>query len=424
MQTILGPFHPDLEDAFVTEILRLKETDLLCPLLVVTPSDLLRRRLKVLLARERHLSLLNVQFLTFHQLALELRKAASNGPLRLQSDLLLEEALRQMIRQRHPGAAPFAGLEERTGGCAALWQTLRDLRDGLVDPPVALEALREGHFSRSVGERTSDLLVLLQTFQQCCRRQEIADQSSLIIEATAQVPQSGFLLQFTKIIYYGFYDLTQIQLDFFHSVARRYPTLLFFPLLAAQPRHAAWSFADRFFERHLQGLDTGSSQTKDLVAPLPGLARLFDEAESRPYLDLASGWQSRIVSAFGVIDEVTAAAKEILKLVDSGEFQFNEIGVVARSLEPYSFAIRDVFHQHGIAPAGTFEESLTRFSLVKAVILLLNLRPRDFLRHHVIDLLSSPYFHCSSLLKARALFPPDLWDLATRELAISKGAGD
>ena len=79
MQTILGPFHPDLETAFVDEILTCKAQDLLSPLLVVTPSDSLRRRLKFLLARERGLSLLNLQLLTFHQLALRLREE-SNEP--------------------------------------------------------------------------------------------------------------------------------------------------------------------------------------------------------------------------------------------------------------------------------------------------------------------------------------------------------
>ena len=104
MQTILGPFHPDLETAFVDAILTCKATDLLSPVLVLTPSDSLRRRLKFLLARERGLALLNLQLLTFHQLALRLREE-SNGPsFDVQRDLFFEEALRQLIRRRCPGA--------------------------------------------------------------------------------------------------------------------------------------------------------------------------------------------------------------------------------------------------------------------------------------------------------------------------------
>ena len=246
MQTILGPFHPNLENAFVDEILRHKSADLLRPLLVLTPSDLLRRRLKILLSRERRLSLLNVQLLTFYQLSLKLQAENDGAPLELRSELFFEEALRQIIRARQPGAEPFGGIEERAGGCAALWQTLRDLRDGLVNPTVALEALSEGHFSRRATERTAQLLILLQTFQGFCRQQKITGQSDLTRSAIEQVPSSRFLQQFRQVFYYGFYDLTQIQLDFCLAVARHYPTTLFFPLLTPQPSHDAWSFAERF----------------------------------------------------------------------------------------------------------------------------------------------------------------------------------
>ena len=424
MQTILGPFHPDLENALVDQILQYKKADLLCPLLVLTPSDLLRRRLKILLSRERRLSLLNVQLSTFYQLALKLQEENSRTALKLQSDLFLEEALRQIIRSRQPGAEPFAGLEERAGGCAALWQTLRDLRDGWIDPTVALEALGEGHFSRRDGERTSELLVLLRTFQQFCRRQKIADQSDLNRYAAEQVPSSKFLKQFSQVLYYGFYDLTQIQLDFFHAVARHYPTTLFFPLLSAKPGHDAWSFAERFYERYVQGLNVEPAQAPTPETVLPATARLFDTVKARIYSDFPEHWQCQITSTFGVYDEVAAAAKEIIKLVDNGKMQFHEIGVVARSLESYGQVVKDIFHQHCIPLAGTLEEPLVEFPLAKAVILLLNLPAKDFLRSQVIDLLSSPYFQFQNIAGNPSPPRPDLWDLASRELAICKGVAE
>ncbi len=422
MHTILGPFHPDLEGAFVDEILRHKNAGLLCPLLVLTPSDLLRRRLKILLSRERRLALLNVQLLTFHQLSLRLQAESGGAPLELRSDLFLEEALRQIIRARQPGAAPFAGIEERAGGCAALWQTLRDLRDGWVDPTVALEALGEGHFTRRASERTAELLVLLRAFQEFCREQKIADPSDLARYAAELVPASNFLKQFSQIFYYGFYDLTQIQVDFFYAVARRFPTTLFFPLLAAQPSHDAWSFAERFYERYIQGHNIEPAPAPPTV--LPAAARLFDSVEARTYADFPEHWRCRIASAFGVNDEVAAAAKEILRLVDDGKMQFHEIGVVARSLESYGPIVKDIFHRHRIPLAGTLEEPLAQAPLAKAVILLLNLPAKDFLRSQVIDLLSSPYFQFHNSAGNPASLRPDLWDLATRELAICKGAAE
>jgi ATP-dependent helicase/nuclease subunit B len=423
MQTILGPFHPDLENAFVDKILEYKKADLLCPLLVLAPSDLLRRRLKILLSRERRLALLNVQLLTFYQLSLRLQTENDGALPELRSDLFLEEALRQIIRTRQPGAEPFAGIEDRAGGCAALWQTLRDLRDGLVNPTVALEALGEGHFSQRAGERTSQLLILLQTFQRFCRQQKIADQSDLTRTATEQVPSSRFLQQFSQVFYYGFYDLTQIQLDFFLAVARHYPTTLLFPLLTAQPSHHAWSFAERFYERYVQGLNTESVQ-KASATLLPATARLFDAVEERTYAAFPENWHCQIVSTFGVNDEVAAAAKEILRLVDDGKMPFHDIGVVARSLDSYGQIIKDIFHQHRIPLAGTLEQPLAQLPLTKAVILLLNLPSKDFLRSQVIDLLSSSYFQFQHIDGNPASVRPDLWDLATRELAICKGISE
>jgi ATP-dependent helicase/nuclease subunit B len=424
MQTILGPFHPDLEIAFVDAILRHKNADLLTPQLVLTPSDLLRRRLKVLLGRERRLSLLNVQLLTFYQLSLRLQAETGGAPPELRSDLFLEETLRQIIRTRQPGAEPFAGIEDRAGGCAALWQTLRDLRDGLVDPTVALEALGEGHFSERPSERTSQLLVLLQTFQQFCRQQKITDQSDLIRDATEQVPTARFLKQFSRIFYYGFYDLTQIQLDFFYAVARHYPITLFFPYLSANPSHEAWRFAERFYERYVQGHNTEPTPESGTPVALPAVARLFDDAKERQYPDFPKPWHCKIVDTFGIHDEVATAAKEILGLVDDGKMQFHEIGVVARSLEAYGPIVKDIFHKHRIPIAGTLEEPLGQFPLTKAVILLLNLPAKDFLRGQVIDLLSSPYFQLQNIAGDQSMPRPDLWDLATRELAICKGVAE
>ena len=423
MRIILGPFHPDLENALAHEILQYKRADLLCPLLILTPSDLLRRRLKILLSRERRLSLLNVQLLTFYQLSLKLEEETNGIPLKLQSDLFLEEALRQIIRTRQPGAEPFAGIEERAGGCAALWQTLRDLRDGLVDPTVALEALREGHFSRRASERTSELLILLRTFQQFRRQQKIADESDLSCYATEQVPSSRFLKQFSQVFYYGFYDLTQIQVDFFHAVARHHPTTLFFPLLTVRPAHDAWSFAQRFYERYVQGHHSEMAEELASETVLPATSRLFDGAKPRNYSDFPKHWQCQITSTFGVNDEVAAAAKEILKLVDDSEMRFHEIGVVARGLESYGPIIKDIFREHKIPLAGTLEEPLAQSPLTKAVILLLNLSAKDFLRSQVVDLLSSPYFQFHTVTD-RFAARPDLWDLATRELAICKGVAE
>ena len=199
MKTILGPFHPHLENALVGEIRGQKADNPLLPMLILVPSDSLRRRLKILLTREQNLSLVNLQLLTFYQLSSRLSSEVNgvNLPV-LRDDLFLEEVLRQIIRTKQPGTEAFAGIEERAGGCAALWQTLRDLRDGMVEPSVVLEALREGHFAARTSETTSHLLALLQTLRLFCKEKGIEDHSDLDKLTTERAPLSRFLSQFAR----------------------------------------------------------------------------------------------------------------------------------------------------------------------------------------------------------------------------------
>jgi ATP-dependent helicase/nuclease subunit B len=423
MQTILGPFHPHLESAIVEEILAYKKNDAFSPLLILVPSGALRRHLELVLSRERKLSLLNVHLLTFYQLSARLFAEVGGNPPELRDDLFLEEVLRQLVRARRPGAEVFAGIEDRVGGCAALWQTLRDLRDGLVDPQIALEASRGGQLARRASERTTQLLLLLQTLLTFCRDQEIHGQSDLDQSAAQQAPLSPFLKQFTQLFYYGFYDLTQIQVDFFQAVAKHYPTTLFFPLLPTRPAHDAWTFAERFYERHVQGYNT--EPTKELIDPnqpsLSSIFKLFDESSQRHYASPPKSWHCTVFNAFGVHDEVAAAAKEILRLVEDERMAFHEIGVVARGLDAYGEAINEIFREHQIPLDARIDSSLVQFPLTKAVILLFNLPAKGFLRPHVIDLLSSPYFRLTSFMEKGTPARPDLWDLASRELAICKG---
>ena len=424
MQTILGPFHPYLEDALAEEISGHKRKLPLSPLLILVPSDSLRRRVKILLARERGLDLLNLHILTFYQLSLRLLEERCGSQVRPpQDNSLLEEILRQIIRMGFPGAAPFAGLEEKVGGCAALWQTFRDLKDGVVDPSVALEAARGGLFEEATAG-VEKLLTLFQTFLSCCEKWKLRDYVDLDLMALEQASASSYLKQFDRIFYYGFYDLTQVQLDLFQSVARQYPTTLLFPLVHESPLHPAWTFAERFYERYVQGLAGGPSGTRNLVAaPDRAAARaallpLFTEAPARPRRPLAD-FPVTIFSCFGVREEIDTAAKEILRLVSEEKFSFDQIGVVGRALEPYLSSIKEIFSGHSIPLAASAEEPLAQHPLTQAALLLVNLPLKGYLRSHVIDLLDSPFFN--SLPAAPR---PDLWDLATRRLGISKGMGE
>ncbi|MFQ5683642.1 MAG: PD-(D/E)XK nuclease family protein [Candidatus Binatia bacterium] len=434
MQTILGRFHPDLEDALVREILSHKRGALLCPLLILVPSSSLRRRLKVLLASEHRLDLLNVYILTFHQLSLRLFEELK-GPSSptLQDDLFLEESLRQIIRMRYHGTSAFSGLEERVGGCAALWQTLRDLKDGRVEPTRVLEALNEGYFNQETGKKLFDLFFLFQSFLSCCDRRKIRDYSDLDISVIKQIPSSVFLKQFSQIFYYGFYDLTQVQVDLFQTVARYYPTTLLFPLVYATPKHPAWAFAQRFYESYIQGLGTEGSQIGNLAvdsghaqAPVNTSVQskflpIFCDEPDACEFSLPQDFRCTIIDCSGMHDEVLTAAKEILSLVSDEGLSFHEIGVVARNIEAYLPWIKQIFPEHGISISTSAKEPLVQFPLVKTVILLINLPLKHYLRSLFVDLVSSPFFYTQRFCPEETMPRPDLWDLFTRQLGVTQG---
>lgn len=428
MQIVLGPFHPYLEDALVEEILRLKEGEPLAPVLLLVPSNSLRRRLKLLLARERGLNLINLHILTFFQLSRRLleERFGSQVPV-LQENGLLEEVLRQTIRAKLPGTTPFAGLEEKAGGSAALWQTIRDLKDGAVDPATALEAVRGDLFEEST-ESVEALLTLYQVFLTGLEKWELRDYADLDALALEHAPASNYLQSFKRVLYYGFYDLTQVQLDVFLTVARRYPTTVFFPLIHDRPKHPAWTFAARFYERYIHGVAGRDADIRNLVAAessatRPSLLSLFADEAGAPRPAELTDFPIKIFSCFSGRDEIDAAAKEILRLHIEEGCPFDEIAVVGRSLELYLSSIRDIFARHAVPFFTSGEEPLVSHPLAKATLLLVNLPLKGYLRSHVIDLLDSPFFNAAACDKNLSL-RPDLWDLASRRLAIGKGADE
>ena len=157
LRLVTGPFHPTLETALVDDLRSLKTLDPLGGVALVVPSDELRRSLKRLLAVTHGLSLLNVHILSFHQLALHLdRERILNGRscdrarrIDLVTDVFFEHLL-QLLSQRHVPQTEALRLSQLAPGAwAALWASLRDLKDATVDPAVALRAVDE----RTVHDR-------------------------------------------------------------------------------------------------------------------------------------------------------------------------------------------------------------------------------------------------------------------------------
>src|SRR5438093_3229783 len=351
LSIVTGPFHPDLENALVAESHSLKQDDPLRPLAIVVPAHQLARRVKWLLSVEQGRALLECHVLTFHRLAMTvLREAGGDILPALVNGSFREELLRYLVDRGVPGAEAFRDRRGMQGLWTGLWATVQDLKEARVDPSAVLQALDEGRLRTEDPARLAALVRLYAAVLEVDRALRPADPDDLAALAMERVAHSAFLNRMARICYYGFYDLTQGQLDFFKAVAGAYPTTLFFPV---RPVSSAHPLAPRFVATYLQGLAirVGGGPTPVAFAGAPGTRTAPPTPTTSSLADEmapAVRGACRIVSAVGVEDEVAAAAKEILRLIEDCRCDPLEIGVVARTLAPYLPTLRRIFDDNRI----------------------------------------------------------------------------
>src|ERR1043165_4770557 len=254
LRIVTGPFHPILERALVEDLRSCKTDDPFASLAVIVPSASLVEHLKQSLIRDSPRSFLNIHVLTFHQLALRLRydldSAPEAGPqtsLQLVDDFFFEQLVRQVVRRKLPGLEPLARLPASPGTWKGLWATVRDLKDAVVAPTMALKALTEGVFEEDDRTWLRSLFTLHAPIMEPGRSLEVGSPDDLAASLGRDLSGVPFLHGLQCLFYYGLYDLSQVQLSFFESVVRVTPTTLYFPL----QNGSAFVFARRFFERHL-----------------------------------------------------------------------------------------------------------------------------------------------------------------------------
>ena len=380
-----GPFHPHLEDAFLKRLREPRAEG--ARIAVVTPSRRLADRLQRLAAVEGGLSLLGVHFHSFHSLALAV--VEEDFPDRyLIADPVFHDRLVDSLLESEPGlGAVFGGTARPKALAGALRASLRDL----IDAGVSGEAVEEFFGAELLRderqrEHLAALLKLSTAYEARLQELKVLSPSGLIRLAALRAEASPLLGGFAEILYYGFYDLTGLQLAFFEAVVSSHPARVFFPF---RRKHPAFRFAEPFFEQKLMGYDTEEiSCAQPAPAMAPALDALFDPGRAA-----ASGLPLQVISASGAADEAWAAAKEVLRLVEREGFAYEEIGVVARTLEPYRRALADAFRENAIPFDMVCGEPLLRHPAAKCVWNLLSLRQRDFPAVTVEDLFSSPYFN-------------------------------
>lgn len=404
LKVVTGRFHPCLESALVEQIQRLKAADRWAKVAILAPSTPVLDRLRRVLVLDRGLALLNVHFLTFHQLALrladEVHHREGRSPLRVVDELFFQQLLRRLVEQGRDGSPALRQLGESFGAWTALWATIRDLKDGGVDAGTALQGIAEGCFGQEDEEWLRALFSLQEAVELVAAGLNVGTADDLADTVVAFAQTSPFLLSMQHICYYGFYDLTQVQLSLFEAVRRSAPTTLFFPL----ENDPDYAFARRFFDRHLQPL---------LGQHAPLTLSASESATHAPELS--------VTSVVGPEEELSAACRTILDLVETNGYRFDDIGVVARSLDPYCTLLQTVFDRYRIPMTTSARRPLIHHPLSKTLLLLASLPVNDFYRTAVLDLVSSPFFVLPDAGGRTAAHRPEQWRAVVEALNITHG---
>lgn len=404
LRVVTGSFHPQLESSLVDHILQAKASDPFAPLAVLVPSSSLLDRVRRLLTRDRQLSLLNVHLMTFHQLVLRLdaerRLRSPCAPFRVVDTLFFERLVRHIVRSRLSGLTPLQHLGQSPGTWQALWATVRDLNDAGVEPADALRGIDEGYFDDEDRDWLRALFSLHAAVREVGTTLSVGTPDDLAASLLPDVPGSPFLASLRAVFYYGFYDLTQIQLSLFDAVSNAAPTTVFFPF----EDDPAFSFARRFYERHIQAH----------ASPSEGSAQPSASPSRAPI-------QVTVRTVIGTEEELSATCRTILELVETNGYRFDEIGVVARTLEPYRLDIERVFTRHRVPLAAAVDRPLLHEPLAKILIQLVSLPLTDCYRTPVLDVVTSPLYAMDRGGLSTKGYRPEQWKLIVDGLRITKG---
>ncbi len=379
-----GPFRPALEGAFRDALARLRREDPLAPLAVVAPSARLADRLQELALEALPGGFAAVRFFNLFSFARAIYEEAAPPGWRLLLDDLVPSRLLGAVVRRHFARERYLGRAAPAPG--PLLAAMHELKAAAVPPDRALEALKEEDLGWDDAPKLAEILSLYKRYSEELRRRKIHVRADVARLAADQAPRSALLGSLRHVLYYGFYDLDQNQLDLLGEVPRRVPCTVFFPF------------------RDDPAFDYARGLLQERLAPLAQEVRRLPDPPPAPRLSQ--------VAASGAHDEVWAAAKEALRLADEG-VPYGQIAVVARTLDPYADLVASVFREHRIPWTSSARRPLARDPAVKAARLLFSLD--DFDRAHVLDLLRSPFFR-------RAGGDPALWDQASRLLGIGHGA--
>ncbi|NWF53878.1 MAG: exodeoxyribonuclease V subunit gamma [Syntrophaceae bacterium] len=402
----LGPFQPELEEAFFAWVKARKGKDPFSPIVVLVGSNLLGLYLRRLLA-QRGLNHLNLRFLTFIDLALTLSGEVLEGEGRRALPRHGELVLISSLVEKIPRGSYFGPIAGRRGFQRALSATFRDLADGGVET-LPLQG------SRNISE----LIDLYQTYRELAGR-EFYSSAELFFRGEKEARRFPGKFGSGELAVYGFYDFTEGQKRLLEGCTRHLEITAFMPWQGT-PGFAYASpilnwYRSRGFQVH--SLIKPETTRNKLVEIMPRqVFRERPEAKRVP-----EDRTVRIIAAPSEVQEVREMAREVLRLAREDDISFHEMGVLLRDFDLYAPLFLEAFqnlqvpiHLQGGIP-------LSRSQAGKSLLLLLDLVSGNLRRGEVMEFLTFAPLAWERFLPEEP--STSLWDLISREAGIVEGRG-
>ncbi len=417
--------HPDmlrLERELCARLRRLRTTpaEAFDPVLVLVPSRRQMLRVREMLAREMG-ALLGVDVLTHQALAYRLVEAhpESSAPAlasRALRETLVDALLESPGEPGGPRKDPREGslrayVAEHPAALGPLTALLGELREAGVTGEELAEA--------SQRRAPDDLAALLRRYEEALDRLAAAPQGwtdRAGLARLAAAAAGAALPRYRAVIQYGAYELIGMNLDLLRALPACESKLFLVPGDVEAP---AWRHMLGFFERHLGAMPR--------ALPEDGPARGFVEAARafrRPEAEsprVAGSLALTFVHTQGPEAELNFAAREALRLINEG-VPAAEIGILARTLEPYAATAETVFARHSLAVDSSATLPLSRHPKARAFLLLCRALAQDFERQTMVDLLRSPFLAQGLSEEQLPRWRPDRWDRWSRRFALVCGA--
>jgi RecB family exonuclease len=311
------------------------------PVRIVVPSKSLRLHVASAIVRHRGRGTAGLIVQTLHALALEVLENAGE-PADSGSGALFEVLARRAARAQ---PALFRGLDDLVEGYGAAAATIRDLLDAGLDPAHA-EALDELLVTEGKAvatamdlERARALVRAAAATQAELERLGVGRIADLLRHATQALLSRPEALPARAVIVHGFADATGLATDLIEALVRASDATV---LLDRPPDPSFQKVGESGTgEVRLERAFTDRWAGRIAMATGPALAKGSEPAPPRREAFTATGTDA----------EVREAALRLRALLDAGVAP-ERMGVVARDLGPYRFAVRRHFERLGVPYSG------------------------------------------------------------------------